>query len=145
MPSDTFLNPQRLKDLMQIAGMMILHSFILWQKKSGGVRPIAVGFALRRLVAKIAGQMVVKDMAELLRPRYGVRGGAAAAVHVTRKYLQDLPRGHALLKLDFNYVFNSVCWDKLLEADQVLAPDIYPLVPLSILFLFIASLGGQDH
>ena len=69
MPSDTVLNPQRLKDLMQIAGMMILHSFIRWQKKSGGVRPIAVGFALRRLVAKIAGQMVVKDMAELLRPR----------------------------------------------------------------------------
>ena len=50
---------------MQIAGMMILHSFILWQKKSGGMRPIAVGFVLHRLVAKIAGQMVVKDMAEL--------------------------------------------------------------------------------
>ena len=48
MPSDPFLNPHHLKDLMQIAGMMILHSFILWQKKSGGVRPIAVGFALGR-------------------------------------------------------------------------------------------------
>ena len=71
------------------------------EKPGGGVRPIAVGCTLRRLVAKIAGQLVVDEMAELLSPRqlgYGVRGGAEAAVHACRKYLQDLPSGHVLLK-----------------------------------------------
>ena len=34
----------------------------------GGVRPIAVGCSLRRLVAKVAGFMVVEDMAALLAP-----------------------------------------------------------------------------
>ena len=59
----------------------------------GGVRPIAVGCTLRRLVAKIAGQLVVDEMAELLSPRqlgYGVRGGAEAAVHACR---QKVPTG----------------------------------------------------
>ena len=64
------------------------------EKKAGGVRPIAVSCTLCRLVAKITGQMVIDDMAELLSPRqlgYGVRNGAEAAVHATRKFLQDLP------------------------------------------------------
>ena len=44
-------------------------------KKGGGIRPIAVGCTLRRLVAKLAGRMVVGEMANLLAPRqlgYGV-------------------------------------------------------------------------
>ena len=40
----------------------------------------------------------------------------------------NLPSGHALLKLDFKNAFNSVWQDKMLEAVQELAPDIYPLV-----------------
>ena len=79
-------------------------TLVALEKKSGGVRPIAVGCTLRRLVAKIAGQMVVDDMADLLSPRqlgYGVKGGAEAAVHATRRYLTNLPSGHALLKFDF--------------------------------------------
>ena len=39
------------------------------KKPSGGVRPIAVGCTIRRLVAKIASQLVVDEMAELLAPR----------------------------------------------------------------------------
>ena len=72
------------------------------EKKSGGVRPIAVGCTLRRLVAKVASQMILEEMAELISPRqhgYGVRRGAEAAVQATRKYLQNLPNRHALLKL----------------------------------------------
>ena len=103
-----------------------------WHWRSlGGVRPIAVGCTLRQLLAKIAGQLVVDEMAELLSPRqlgYGVRGGAEAAVHAGRKYLQDLPSGHVLLKLDFKNAFNSIRRDKMLEAVRDLAPDIYPLV-----------------
>ena len=116
------LRPQHLKDLLQVAGdedsafLQSLSSFcslvmegrvpaqvrplffgaslVALEKKTGGVRPIAVGCSLRRLVAKIAGQMVVGDMAVLLSPRqlgYGVRGGAEAAVHATRKCPFTLP------------------------------------------------------
>ena len=90
------------------------------------------------LVAKIADQLVVGDMAELLSPRqlgYGVRGGAEAAeeaaVHATRKCLHNLPSEHALLKLDFKNALNSIRRDKVLEAVRDLAPDIYPLVHAS--------------
>jgi len=100
-------------------------------KKGGGVRPIAVGCSLRRLVAKIAGNMVVEEMASLLSPRqlgYGIRGGAEAAVHATRQYLNNLEPDHAVVKLDFKNAFNSVRRDKMLDAVQVLAPKIYPFV-----------------
>ena len=106
-------------------------SLVALKKKSGGVRPITVGFTLHRLVAKIAGRMVVDDMAELLSPRqlgYGMRGGAEAAVHATRRYLMNLLSGHAQLKLDVKNAFNTVWRDEMLEAVQELAPDIYPLV-----------------
>ena len=49
-------------------------------------------------------------------------------MHAGRKYLQDLPSGHVLLKLDFKNAFNSIRHDKMLEAVRDLAPDIYPLV-----------------
>ena len=40
----------------------------------------------------------------------------------------NLPSRHALLKLDFKNAFNFIRRDKMLEAVQELAPDIYPLV-----------------
>ena len=88
-------------------------------------------YTLRKLVAKIAGRMVMADMATLINPRqlgYGVKGGAEAAVHATRKYLKDLPDKHALVKLDFSNVLNSLHRDKMLEAVHDVAPEIYPLV-----------------
>lgn len=106
-------------------------SLVALEKKSGGVRPIAVGCTLRRLVAKIACQMVVEDMADLLSPRqlgYGVRNGAEAAVHATRLFLQDLEEEEAILKLDFSNAFNSIRRDKVLEAVQAFCPDLYSLV-----------------
>ena len=95
------------------------------------MRPIAVGCTLRKLVAKIAGHVVMADMATLINPRqlgYGVKGGAEAAVHAARKYLKDLPDKHALVKLDFSNVLNSFRHDKMLEAVHDIAPEIYPLV-----------------
>ena len=59
-------------------------NLITFNKKEGGLRPIAVGNTLRRLVAKCAGLLVRNEMSELLVPfqlGYGVKGGAEAAVH----------------------------------------------------------------
>ncbi len=61
-------------------------SLVALKKKSGGVRPIAVGCTLRRLVAKIASRKVSDDMAELLAPRqlgFGVRNGAVPFMLLT--------------------------------------------------------------
>ena len=99
-------------------------------KKEGGIRPIAVGCTLRRLVAKVAGFRVRDEMAALLAPRqlgYGVRGGAEAAVHAARLYLQGLQH-RCVLKLDVKNAFNTLRRDKMLHALQNFAPDLFPFV-----------------
>ena len=93
------LRPQHLKDLLQHVGVDDLESpflsalvafcnlvlrgetpvevrpfffgasLVALRKKCGGVRPIAVGCSLRRLVAKVACKQVAVEMAELLAPR----------------------------------------------------------------------------
>ena len=111
------LHLQHLKDILQVAGdessifSQSLASFcalvlegrmldalrpfffgasLVALEKSEGMRSIAVGCTLRRLLAKIAGQMVVDG---LYMGSDGVRGEVEAAVHATRKYLMNLPRG----------------------------------------------------
>ena len=57
------------------------------EKKSGGVRPIAIGYTLRRLVAKCANFYAQKKLADYFAPLQvgvGVSGGCEAAVHASR-------------------------------------------------------------
>ena len=106
-------------------------NLVVIRKSQGGVRPIAVGCTLRRLVAKVASRFVIDDLSDLLSSRqlgYGVHGGAEAAVHAARNFLSSLPLDHAMVKLDFKNAFNTIRRDKMLEATYRLAPDIYPLV-----------------
>ena len=80
-------------------------------KKEGGVRPIAVGCTLRRLVGKIASKAMMDRMGSYLSPLqlgYGTPLGVEAAIHSARLYLQDLPINHVLVKLDFKNAFNTV-------------------------------------
>ena len=73
------------------------------------------------------------EMAQLLAPRqlgFGVSGGAEAAVHAARHYLQGMEQGHAVVKLDFTNAFNSVRRDSMLSAVKSLCPVIYPLSTL---------------
>ena len=90
-----------------------------------------MGGTLRHLVAKVAAGKVRAEMSELLAPRqlgFGVSGGAEAAVHAIRSYLNRLDQNVVLLKLDFKNAFNCIRRDKMLEATRSLAPDLYPLV-----------------
>jgi len=87
-------------------------SLIACNKKGGGLRPITVGFTWRRLAAKICVRHSLNRTAELLAPRqlgFGIEGGAEAAAHATRRYLQDMPSDHILVKLDLKNAFNSGC------------------------------------
>ena len=100
-------------------------------KADGGIRPIAVGCTLRRLVAKCACNSLKQTMAALLAPHqlgFGVPLGAEAAVHASRVYLQDMLDCHLLLKLDFRNAFNRLRRDKMLLAVHDNALELFPLV-----------------
>ena len=120
-------------------------------KKEGGVRPIAVGCTLRRLVAKVAGSEVRDEMIDLLAPRqlgYGIRGGAEAAVYAATLHVQEL-EPMCVLKLDFRNAFNLLRRYKMLQAVKSLAPNLLPLVysaylSPSLLFWDIKSIQSAE-
>ena len=70
-------------------------------KKDGGIRPIAVGNLLRRLVSKCCTTRLQGRAAALFAPHQlgvGVRGGGEAIIHTVRKILAyDPPSSSARL------------------------------------------------
>jgi hypothetical protein len=104
---------------------------IALSKKDGGVRPISVGYTLRRLAAKCANNHVIKWRSEALQPQQlgvGVSGGAEAAVHAARRLVQNLPEDHVIVKLDFSNAFNCIRRDVILDAVAAKLPEVYRLV-----------------
>ena len=84
-----------------------LHAAI---KKDGGLRPIAVGNLMRRLVGKCCVARLQERAAGILSPHQvgvGVRGGAEGIVHATRKILKENPTLWCL-QADFINAFNLV-------------------------------------
>ena len=100
-------------------------------KKSGGIRPIAVGCTLRRLASKCVCQHALKSIPEKLAPHqlgFGVGGGSEAAVHAGRVYLSHLQDDKAMVKVDFQNAFNTILRDKMLKAIGEYIPDLLPYV-----------------
>src|SRR5207245_2636140 len=98
-----------------------------FSKKDGGIRPIAVGLTLRRLVAKVACRSVSEQCTAFLVPRQmgvGVKRGAEALAHAARRYLDNMPDSHVLVKLDFTNAFNSVRRDVVREAVAANVPGL---------------------
>ena len=54
-----------------------------------------------------------------------------AAFHVMCRYLNDLPQGHAVIKLDFRNTFNSIRRDAMLEVAQRLVPEAYTFIDMA--------------
>ena len=97
-------------------------------KKSGGVRPIVIGFTLRRLASKCANSVGSERLRDYFCPRQlgvGVAGGCEAAVHSARRFLEDLPPDHVVVKLDFSNAFNSLHRPDMLQAVADRLPEIY--------------------
>ena len=91
------------------------------RKKNGGIRPIAVGYVWRRLTAKIACSHAREVSVTLLAPRqlgFGIAGGAEAAVHAARRYVENMNQGQVFVKIDFKNAFNTLRRDSILEAKQ---------------------------
>lgn len=101
---------------------------IALQKKSGGIRPIAIGYTWRRLAAKCVNKYAITLLDGSLAPvqlGVGIHGGIEAAVHATRRFLANMPDDHVVVKLDFSNAFNSVRRDAFLGAVANTVPDIY--------------------
>jgi hypothetical protein len=102
-------------------------TLLAFSKKGGGVRPIAVGVTLRRLVAKVACRIGTELCIDFLKPRQlgvGVKGGAEALAHGARRFVDSLPDSHVFVKLDFANAFNSVRRDTIHEAVATHAPGL---------------------
>jgi len=102
-----------------------------FQKKTGGIRPIACGLTLRRLATKILMRQEVDTFREVLLPTQvgcGVKGGCEAAVHASRVFLDaNKETGKVLVKLDFKNAFNSVRRDYMLQSVAKHFPRLQPL------------------
>ena len=100
-------------------------------KKCGGVRPIAIGFTLRRLTSKIANSFGVTRLAKYFHPRplgVGTPGGCEAAIHAARRFLEAMPEGKVMVKLDFTNAFNSIHRMDMLQATRERLPELYSYV-----------------
>ena len=100
------------------------------EKKGGGIRPIAIGYTYKRLAAKCANRQIISRRGAALQPiqlEVGVPGGAEAAIHATRRYVQQLNDNHVLVKLDFNNAFNSIRRDLVLDSTAEKKPRALPL------------------
>lgn len=96
-------------------------------KKSGGVRPIAVGYVWRRLTAKVACYHVKEASATLLAPRqlgFGIAGGAEAAVRAARRYIENMSLRQVFVKIDFKNAFNTLRRDSILESVAKYFPEL---------------------
>jgi len=103
-------------------------------KKEGGVRPIAVGEAIRRLCAKCATQAIRDRFSGVFAPLqigFGIPGGAEAAVHATRSFVEQASQDEVLLKIDFSNAFNTMRRDHVAFCMREAAPELLPFFSLS--------------
>ena len=104
------------------------------EKKSGGIRPIAIGYTWRRIAAKCANSYAIASLSSYLQPiqlGVGTPGGCEAAVHATRRFVESMPADHCVVKLDFSNAFNSLNRDVMLNAVLENVPGIYKFCYLS--------------
>ena len=109
-------------------------NLIALEKKSGGVRPSAIGYTLRRITAKCANSYAVSQLVDYFSPiqlGVGVLGGCEAALHSTRRYIDAMPEGHVVAKLDICNAFNSLRRDLMLRSIASTVPGIYRFCRLS--------------
>ena len=118
----------------QIIPILYGASLLAFSKPHGGVRPIAIGGTLRRLVAKAAVFYLKSEIKPKLFPyQLGVSipSGAEAIVHSARSFCvskKQSPESIAFLKVDFENAFNTIRRDKLLEAIKKEFGCVFPFL-----------------
>jgi len=112
----------------QVSPVLFSGNLIALEKKSGGIRPIAVGYTLRRIAATCANSYATNQLAGYfspIQPGVWTPGGSEAAVHATRRFIEAMPDGHVVAKLDFCNAFNSMRRDLMLRSVLSAVPGIY--------------------
>jgi hypothetical protein len=98
-------------------------------KKSGGIRPIAIGYVFRRIAAKLACGSIIDEVRPYLQPHqmgFGSPGGAEA-IHRASRIFVAANQG-VFLKLDCHNAFNSVYRQAVLEAALERVPALFPFI-----------------
>ena len=116
-------------------------------KRSGGIRPIAVGYTWRRIAAKCANFYAVHKLSDLLQPTQlgvGVKGGCEAAVHASRRLIADMPAGWVMAKLDFSNAFNTLRRDRMLHSVSAAIPEILPFCLLAYQEPSVLAYGSRS-
>lgn len=116
----------------QICEYMYGAILIALKKKSGGIRPIAIGNTFRRLCARLSCAAVSDRMANYFSPKqvgFSVRGGCEAAVHSARKFISSITSPKTvMLKVDMENAFNSVERDEILTSIKENLPELFPFI-----------------
>lgn len=98
-------------------------------KKDGGIRPIAVGCTIRRLIPKLGCFEMREKLSSYLLPHqigFGVKHGCEAAVHALRATIRKSRNSTKIvLKIDFKNAFNSINRDEMLKNIEEIAPELY--------------------
>ena len=121
-------------------------TLIALEKKSGGIRPIAIGYTWRRVAAKCANMYATFTLSSYLSPiqlGVGVSGGCEAAVHATRRFVESMPAGNCVVKLDFSNAFNSLHRDAMLAAVHDKIPGVYKFCHLAYSQSTDLTFGGR--
>jgi len=124
-------------------------SLIALEKPSGGIRPIAVGMTLRRLVAKCAAHIVKEKIKSVLLPEQlgvSVKSGAECGVHSLRSFLNSIKdkNDFVTVKYDFKNAFNSLHRTAILNVCSEHLPTLLPFVALCYSQPSILSFGDFD-
>lgn len=115
----------------ELRGLIFGGTLIALSKKSGGLRPIAIGYVWRRLAAKCANSYALKRLDEFFAPlQVGIAtpGGGEAAVHAARAFIKTMPPDHIFIKLDFANAFNTMRRDVMLQAVRETIPELYAFI-----------------
>ena len=110
------------------------------KKKDGGLRPIAVGCTLRRIISKAICIAIRERAATALAPfqlGVGVPDGSVTAAHADRRFLGSAPAGSGILKLDFRNAFNVLDRTTMLTR----CTEIFP----ELIAYLAASYGAPSH
>jgi len=99
-------------------------------KVGGGLRPIAIGETIRRLVSKCCCEATTEDAKIIFGPlQVGVatKGGAEASVHAARKLAKEFGEdpGKIMLKVDFSNAFNMVDRTEMLAQVYEKLPGLF--------------------
>lgn len=116
----------------QIRPIFFGASLCALNKKDGGVRPIAVGCTLRRLMAKLICFKVRDRLGNYLRPfqlGFSTKCGIEIAAHAARRFISSKHQNSkCFLKIDFCNAFNMIDRNSILSESSKVIPDFYNFI-----------------